>query len=66
MKLFVLFLCFESYSPFGVHSSILCFFRNDQAATKKKNNVEKQTGTKILVRNIPFQATEKELLQLFK
>ncbi|XP_054272125.1 probable RNA-binding protein 19 [Macrosteles quadrilineatus] len=32
---------------------------------RKKNNVEKQTGTKILVRNIPFQATQKEVQQLF-
>ncbi|XP_046681092.1 LOW QUALITY PROTEIN: probable RNA-binding protein 19 [Homalodisca vitripennis] len=35
-------------------------------ANRKKSNVEKQTGTKILVRNIPFQATQKEVQQLFE
>ncbi|XP_075219928.1 putative RNA-binding protein 19 isoform X2 [Lycorma delicatula] len=36
------------------------------AVEKKKSNVEKQTGTKILVRNIPFQATRNEISQLFQ
>ncbi|RZF45568.1 hypothetical protein LSTR_LSTR010969 [Laodelphax striatellus] len=36
------------------------------AAERKKTNVEKQTGVKILVRNIPFQATHKEIDQLFR
>uniref|UniRef100_T1HN71 RRM domain-containing protein n=1 Tax=Rhodnius prolixus TaxID=13249 RepID=T1HN71_RHOPR len=33
---------------------------------RKKTNVAKQTGTKIMVRNIPFQATAKEITELFK
>uniref|UniRef100_A0A023FBD9 Putative rna-binding protein rrm superfamily n=2 Tax=Triatoma infestans TaxID=30076 RepID=A0A023FBD9_TRIIF len=33
---------------------------------RKKTNVAKQTGTKIMVRNIPFQATAKEITDLFK
>ncbi|XP_039292425.1 probable RNA-binding protein 19 isoform X2 [Nilaparvata lugens] len=36
------------------------------ADVRKKTNVEKQTGVKILVRNIPFQATQKEIDQLFR
>lgn len=33
---------------------------------RKVNNVEKQNGSKILVRNIPFQAKSNELKDLFK
>ncbi|KAJ1531958.1 hypothetical protein ONE63_000596 [Megalurothrips usitatus] len=33
---------------------------------RKTVNQEKPTGTKILVRNIPFQATREEVLELFK
>lgn len=32
---------------------------------RQKTNVEKQSGTKIIVRNIPFEATDKEVKQLF-
>ncbi|XP_065213058.1 probable RNA-binding protein 19 [Planococcus citri] len=38
----------------------------DSHLARKENNVEKQTGTKILVRNIPFQAKQSELQELFK
>ncbi|XP_044269129.1 probable RNA-binding protein 19 [Tribolium madens] len=38
---------------------------NDVNATKKSTKVTKQTGTKILVRNIPFQANQKEIRELF-
>uniref|UniRef100_A0A1B6DA95 RRM domain-containing protein n=1 Tax=Clastoptera arizonana TaxID=38151 RepID=A0A1B6DA95_9HEMI len=34
--------------------------------SRKKSNVEKQTGTKIIARNIPFQATHNEVKQLFQ
>lgn len=33
---------------------------------RQKTNVEKQSGTKIIVRNIPFQATAAEVRQLFQ
>lgn len=33
---------------------------------RKRTKIGKQTGTKILVRNIPFQATVKEVMDLFK
>ncbi|XP_053663112.1 probable RNA-binding protein 19 [Anopheles marshallii] len=33
---------------------------------RKKSKAPKQTGSKILVRNIPFQASEKEVRDLFK
>ncbi|XP_055533590.1 probable RNA-binding protein 19 [Wyeomyia smithii] len=34
-------------------------------AGRKETKVKKQTGTKILVRNVPFQANAKEIRQLF-
>ncbi|KAK4872453.1 hypothetical protein RN001_014482 [Aquatica leii] len=40
--------------------------RNDVHQSKKLVKVIKPTGTKILVRNIPFQANYKELFELFK
>lgn len=42
------------------------FSRTDVSITKKTTNITEQTGTKILVRNVPFQATEKEIEELFK
>uniref|UniRef100_A0A0V0G4J1 Putative rna-binding protein 19 n=1 Tax=Triatoma dimidiata TaxID=72491 RepID=A0A0V0G4J1_TRIDM len=39
---------------------------DDVINKRKKTNVAKQTGTKIMVRNIPFQATAKEITDLFK
>lgn len=36
------------------------------AHERKKSNVQNQTGNKILVRNVPFQAKESEILSLFK
>ncbi|XP_052564586.1 probable RNA-binding protein 19 [Culex pipiens pallens] len=38
----------------------------DAAGGRKATKVKKQTGTKILVRNVPFQANVKELRDLFK
>ncbi|KAF5280712.1 hypothetical protein FQR65_LT15002 [Abscondita terminalis] len=40
--------------------------QNDVRHSKKSVKVVKQTGTKILVRNVPFQAHYKELFDLFK
>lgn len=42
------------------------YYRADPHIARKDNNVEKQTGSKILVRNIPFQAKQSELHELFK
>lgn len=39
---------------------------SDVKTTKKKSNITEQTGSKILVRNVPFQATLKEITELFK
>ncbi|XP_065353915.1 probable RNA-binding protein 19 [Cloeon dipterum] len=40
--------------------------QGDVATTRKQAAVGKQTGNKIIVRNIPFQATNKEVRDLFK
>lgn len=39
--------------------------RTSQVTQKKKQVVKKQKGSKILVRNVPFQATIKEIRELF-
>ncbi|KRT79377.1 RNA binding protein, partial [Oryctes borbonicus] len=39
---------------------------NQTNSTRKVSKKTKQTGTKILVRNVPFQATKKEIQELFK
>ncbi|CAH1179142.1 unnamed protein product [Phaedon cochleariae] len=39
--------------------------KNEVHTEKKVSKKNKQTGTKILVRNIPFQATKKEIQELF-
>lgn len=41
-------------------------FRSDVKVEKKKVKMTKQTGSKILVRNIPFQANKNEVHELFK
>lgn len=41
------------------------FHRKTEVSGKKKQVGKKQTGTKILVRNIPFQASVRELRELF-
>nr|CAD7574502.1 unnamed protein product [Timema californicum] len=40
--------------------------QSDVATAKKTSKVGKQVGSKILVRNIPFQATRQEVFDLFK
>lgn len=44
---------------------IFCY-RTEVRTARKRTKIGKQTGTKILVRNIPFQATVKEVMDLFK
>ncbi|KAK2837318.1 hypothetical protein Q5P01_014530 [Channa striata] len=39
--------------------------RTTQVSRKKKQVEKKQTGSKILVRNVPFQATVREIRELF-
>ncbi|XP_015191541.1 PREDICTED: probable RNA-binding protein 19 [Polistes dominula] len=39
---------------------------SDVKTAKKSSKVTPQTGTKILVRNVPFQATVQEIAELFK
>ncbi|KAJ0041721.1 hypothetical protein NL108_008021, partial [Boleophthalmus pectinirostris] len=39
--------------------------RLDEVTHKKKQKEKKQTGSKILVRNVPFQASVKEIRELF-
>ncbi|CAG9827411.1 unnamed protein product [Diabrotica balteata] len=40
-------------------------FKNEVQSTRKVNKASKQTGSKILVRNVPFQANKKEIQELF-
>ncbi|XP_059480054.1 probable RNA-binding protein 19 [Neocloeon triangulifer] len=40
--------------------------QGDVATARKKASIGKQTGSKIIVRNIPFQATQQEIRELFK
>lgn len=48
-------------------SCLLIFcYRTEVRTARKRTKIGKQTGTKILVRNIPFQATVKEVMDLFK
>lgn len=53
---------------FFILHNILLFlcFRTQVETTRKVSKLTKQTGTKILVRNVPFQATKQELFELFK
>lgn len=39
--------------------------RTTEVSRKKKQAEKKQTGSKILVRNVPFQATVREIRELF-
>ncbi|KAJ8942069.1 hypothetical protein NQ318_004094 [Aromia moschata] len=40
-------------------------FKNDVNSIRKTTDKSKQTGTKLLVRNVPFQAKKKEIHELF-
>lgn len=39
--------------------------RTSEVTRKKKQVDKKQTGSKIMVRNVPFQATVREIRELF-
>ncbi|CAH1107316.1 unnamed protein product [Psylliodes chrysocephalus] len=39
--------------------------KNEVQTTRKESKLKKQTGSKILVRNVPFQASKKEIQELF-
>lgn len=41
-------------------------FREDTNTARKATKRTKQTGTKILVRNVPFQAKQEEILKIFE
>lgn len=41
-------------------------FQKDVVSTRKAQTKTKQTGTKLLVRNVPFQAKKSEIEELFK
>lgn len=50
----------------GLGSGVLSpVHRKIEVSGKKKQVGKKQTGTKLLVRNVPFQATVKEIRELF-
>ncbi|KAK0097935.1 hypothetical protein PV326_012614 [Microctonus aethiopoides] len=40
--------------------------KTDVATARKTSNITAQTGTKILIKNIPFQANASEITELFK
>lgn len=40
--------------------------RDEVKASRKAAKIGEPTGTKILVRNVPFQATKREVLELFR
>ena len=54
-------------SEFGFPELILLsFHRQTNIPTKKSQKEKKQKTSKILVRNIPFEAKQKEVMELFK
>lgn len=49
-----------------LHLSILqYFFFSGTVAQRKLASIKKQNSSKILVRNVPFEASKKELKELF-
>lgn len=59
--------CFYYLSSFECFSStFFCLFREQANTARKATKRTKQTGTKILVRNVPFQATKNEISELFR
>jgi len=47
------------------HSIIVKMSNNEVKTTKQSNTQDARKQSKIMVRNVPFQATRKELLQIF-
>ena len=43
----------------------LLFFFSVKVAQRKSASTKKQTSSKILVRNVPFEASKKEIKELF-
>ena len=41
------------------------FFFSEKVAQRKSASTKKQTSSKILVRNVPFEASKKEIKELF-
>lgn len=50
----------------GLYLPFLLAFRPAVKSARKKQTVKKQKTSKILVRNIPFQATVREIRELFR
>lgn len=48
------------------YSNSILFYRNEVRTSKKSNKDTTQNGTKILVRNVPFQANRNELHEIFR
>ena len=44
---------------------LLFFFFSEKVAQRKSASTKKQTSSKILVRNVPFEASKKEIKELF-
>ena len=49
---------------FGI-TIIIFFFFSEKVAQRKSASTKKQTSSKILVRNVPFEASKKEIKELF-
>lgn len=60
------FLCFKMRTRGGGGFwGLSPVHRKSEVSGKKKQFGKKQTGTKLLVRNVPFQASVRELRELF-
>ena len=54
--------------PFRLYIGITIislFFFSEKVAQRKAASTKKQTSSKILVRNVPFEASKKEIKELF-
>lgn len=49
----------------GITIIYLFFFFSEKVAQRKSASTKKQTSSKILVRNVPFEASKKEIKELF-
>lgn len=62
----------EHYSKYSTLAQTYVYCKNafpsrtQVNTTKKTTKATKQTGTKILVRNIPFQANQNEIQEIFQ
>ena len=68
-----LFIYFQNCNGLGYRNSLSCrlilrilfHFFSDNVSQRKTATATKQNSSKILVRNVPFEATRKELKELF-